>query len=115
MGMHGLPDWAGIEPLSAWPVLLAGNCASREVPSVFDYSSLFDVADLSAPDRALFAEAQTENLEEVSRTLQLAAYVAEQVGMIRTDHTPPRSRASRAHRDGESPPCRLGLTWRARA
>lgn len=80
MGAYGLADWAAVEGASDWPILLAGNGGSRAVSSSFAYPSLFDVANLTITDRAVFDELQTKNFEEVLRTLQLAAFVARQVG-----------------------------------
>jgi hypothetical protein len=57
MGYTDSFDWAAIEPVSVWPVLLTGNGAGRAVASAFDYSSLLDVAHVPAIDRDLFDEA----------------------------------------------------------
>jgi hypothetical protein len=81
MGMFGLPDWQDILPGTGWPVLLAGNGASRVVSNAFAYGSLLEAANLGVDDRALFDQLGTSNFEEVLRALDFAALVQQQLGI----------------------------------
>src|SRR5688572_12623211 len=80
MGQFGLADWAEVSDGAEWPVLLAGNGASRPVSPVFDYGSLFEAANLSDNDRGVFDELSTVNFEEVLRSLDIAAFISLQEG-----------------------------------
>jgi hypothetical protein len=78
--MFGLHDWHEVPVGPGWPVLLAGNGASRAVSSAFAYDSLLDAADLEADDQALFNHLGTSNFEEVLRALDFAILVQQQLG-----------------------------------
>jgi hypothetical protein len=81
VGQFGLMDWDDACAAGDWPVLLAGNGASRAVSARFAYDSLFDAADLGADDRALFAELATTNFEEVLKALDFASLLHQQLGL----------------------------------
>lgn len=57
------------------PYLLIGNGASIAVSSDFDYDSLFDEANLSDEDKAVFEAFETTNFEFVLRALSVAKLV----------------------------------------
>lgn len=84
MGMFGLQDWHEVPVGPGWPVLLAGNGASRAVSSAFAYDSLLDAAGLDAVDQALFDHLRTSNFEEVLRALDFAIVVQQQLGYDQT-------------------------------
>jgi len=79
---HGsvwMEDWKDLEP-DDWPVLLAGNGASRAVSDAFAYDSVLAAADLDHDDVELFDHLGTLNFEEVLRSLDFARIVHEQLG-----------------------------------
>lgn len=80
MGQFGLDDWADVAATGDWPVLLAGNGASRVVSDLFAYPSLLAVADLDPDDRDLFEDIGTTNFEEVLRALAISVVVCQQLG-----------------------------------
>jgi hypothetical protein len=88
VGQFGMDDWEDLPPGNGWPLLLAGNGASRAVSAAFAYGSLFDAAVgaelLNANDVALFQQAGTKNFEEVLRALDFAALVLGQLGHCQT-------------------------------
>lgn len=57
------------------PCLLIGNGASIAVSEKFDYESLYEEADLSVADRAIFDSFGTSNFEFVLRALSVAKLV----------------------------------------
>lgn len=81
MGLFGLSNWEDIAADGDWPVLVAGNGASRAVTGKFAYPSLFAVANLNDDDRALFDMLGTANFEDVIRSLDVARFVCVQMGL----------------------------------
>jgi hypothetical protein len=88
VGQFGLDDWQDVPAGAGWPVLLAGNGASRAVSSAFAYDSLIDAAVQAAlldeNDLALFAQLGTTNFEEVLRAVDFASVMLQQ---LNHDHT----------------------------
>jgi len=80
VGQFGLDDWDDLGDDADWPVLLAGNGASRAVSDVFAYDSLLAAANLGPDDVELFDHLDTSNFEEVLRSLDFASVVHEQLG-----------------------------------
>ena len=80
MGQFRLEDWADLSEEDDWPVLLAGNGASRAVSNAFAYDSLLAAANLDPDDVDLFDHLGTSNFEEVLRSLDFAKIVHEQLG-----------------------------------
>ncbi|MGV1049549.1 MAG: DUF4917 family protein [Solirubrobacterales bacterium] len=70
-----LMDWANVEELADWDGLLLGNGMSINVWAGFDYSSLFEEADLGRKDSRSFKALETTNfevvLESVDRAIKL--------------------------------------------
>jgi hypothetical protein len=79
MAQFGLEDWQDLEE-DDWPLLLAGNGASRAVSDAFAYDSLLAAANLDPDDVELFDHLGTSNFEEVLRSLDFARIVHEQLG-----------------------------------
>jgi Domain of unknown function (DUF4917) len=67
-----LMDWPDVEELADWDGLLLGNGMSINVWSGFDYSSLFEEADLSRSDSKSFEALETTNFEVVLESLDRA-------------------------------------------
>lgn len=80
MAPFGLDDWGDLGDDDDWPVLLAGNGASRAVSDAFAYDSLLAAADLDLDDIELFEHLDTSNFEEVLRSMDFATVVHEQLG-----------------------------------
>ncbi len=67
-----LMDWGTVEGLAAWDGLLLGNGMSINVWPGFDYSSLFEEADLNDKDMRSFEALETTNFEVVLESLDRA-------------------------------------------
>jgi Domain of unknown function (DUF4917) len=75
-----LADWADIAVLAPWDGLLLGNGMSINVWPGFDYSSLFEEADLSLADSKSFEALETTNFEVVLESLDRATRLVEASG-----------------------------------
>ncbi|HYO72925.1 MAG TPA: DUF4917 family protein [Archangium sp.] len=74
-----LPAWADIESQHNWHTLLLGNGASIALWKKFTYNSLYQVADLSTDDHAIFDTLETKDFEQVLRTIQLSRLLCQQL------------------------------------
>lgn len=63
-----------------WPALLLGNGASIAVWSGFRYDRLYETAELSADDRALFEAVRSTNFEVALDALRVSRVVCRQLG-----------------------------------
>ena len=75
-----LAEWADVEGLASWDGLLLGNGMSINVWPGFDYSSLFEEADLSQADSRSFEALETTNFEVVLESLDRATKLVEASG-----------------------------------
>lgn len=81
-----LVDWESVCEQADWPVILLGNGASRAIWDKYAYSSLYDAARVSTPNRlspdavAVFDELDTTNFEFVLGAVQAAKRVARALG-----------------------------------
>jgi pterin-4a-carbinolamine dehydratase len=71
--------WTDIDS-PEWKALLLGNGASIAVWRGFAYRDLFQTANLSDDDRAIFDALGTTDFEQVLRALQISGMVCEQAG-----------------------------------
>jgi pterin-4a-carbinolamine dehydratase len=74
-----LPAWADVDK-HKWETLLLGNGASIAIWKEFAYGNLFERANLSEDDRALFDALGTTDFEQVLRALQISGMICEQAG-----------------------------------